>query len=89
MRMNRRVNIMVKIDKCPKCGAEIIDEENELCIQQKFSTMMNGTMNSEGVKEFDDKDAGYDATIDYIDTMLSEEGEPEIFGCKKCINDQK
>ena len=78
---------MAKIDKCPKCG-EKIEEGNELCIQQKFSTTMNGTMNSEGVKEFDDKDAGYDAAIDFIDMMLSEEGEPEIFGCKKCINER-
>lgn len=78
---------MVKIYKCPKCGAVIVDEENELCIQQKFSTMMNGTMNSEGVMEFNDMDGGYNDALEYIDGMLSEEGEPEILGCEKCISE--
>lgn len=44
------MNTMVKITKCPKCGAEIDDEDdgNQLCIRQKFSTTVMGTMDGAG-----------------------------------------
>jgi hypothetical protein len=73
---------MPKLKKCPKCGAKI-DDENNLWIQQKFSTLIMGKMDSNGHQELD-MEAGYTDLFDWMDSMLSEDGGPEIFGCEKC-----
>jgi hypothetical protein len=83
---------MAKITKCPKCGAKIDDEDdgNQLCIRQKFSTTVMGTMDGAGHQELD-MEAGYTDLFEWMDGMLSEDGKPEILGCEKCRggNDEK
>jgi hypothetical protein len=73
-----------KITECPKCGAKI-DDDNVLYITQKMSTEVNGEMNANGEVTYVDDDAGYNDALEYIDGMLSEDGEPTILGCKHCI----
>lgn len=74
---------MPKLKKCPKCGAKI-DGENDLLVQQKFTTLIMGKMDNAGRQELD-MEAGYTDLYEWMDGMLSDDGRPEILGCEKCI----
>jgi hypothetical protein len=66
------------VKKCPKCKAKI-DDENELIVEQKYSTVMLGKMDAEGRVMYPD-----DVDLSSIDLDNCEDGEPKIIACEKC-----
>lgn len=64
--------------KCPRCGAKI-ETENELIVQQKYSTNIIGKMDGDGRVEYPG-----DVDLSRMDLEDCEDGEPEILGCEKC-----
>ena len=66
--------------KCPKCSAET----NEVYVEQKMSTTVNGVMGEDEKIKYEDFDKGYSDGWEWIENMLSDEGKPIIVGCPKC-----
>ncbi len=70
---------MAKVKKCPKCGA-VIDDENELIVEQKYSTTIMGKMDAKGRVTYSD-----DFEPSSLDLGNCEDGAPVILGCEKCV----
>lgn len=66
---------------CPKCG----ERTEKVYVKQKFSMVADGEMDKTGKINYPDWDKGHTDGWEWADSMLSEEGKPEIVGCPKCL----